>query len=130
MKFSDYGFRIDVTYSRQAPFGRGKATFTDDSVIINETSYDFVCLVIKFNGTEFFTLKYTPGNMYRILGAHGLKPLTKIHGPKSHENFTPYILALTKTLLPATLGPEAVKQIRKIIAKHEAKTTLPVINFL
>jgi hypothetical protein len=118
MKIEDYGLKIIVNYSIQAPNGRGTAVFDENSKIINKTSCDFTQIIVKFHGIRLFTLRYKTKN-YFLIDREGLKDQYWIFLPRGPADYRPWILAIVKELRPVyekDLG-KSVGELLEIIEK-------------
>jgi hypothetical protein len=125
MKIEDYGLKILVKYSIQAPNSRGSATFDENSKIINKTSYDFTDIMVKFHGTKSFALRYKTKN-YFILDRDGLKDPCWILLPRGPADYRLWILAVAKELRPfyeKGLG----KSVGELLGEIEKTTPFPEI---
>lgn len=125
MKIEDYGLKILVTYSIQAPNGRGQATFDEHSKIMNKTSYDFTQIMVKFHGSCLFTLRYKTKN-YFLVDREGLKDQCWILLPRGPADYRLWILAIVKELRPF-YEKSLAKSVSELLEEIEKTTPFPEI---
>lgn len=126
MKIDEYGFKIAITYSIQAPNGRGHSVYDYKSKIINKTSYDFTKIDVRFHGDFLFGLSYKTKNYFTITCA-GLKDPCWIKFPAGPADYLPWILATTKELMSFISTRNNSKSLATLLAEIEKTTPFPTI---
>lgn len=125
MKIEDYGFKIIIHYSMQAPNGRGIGIFDENSKIMNKTSYDFTQIIVKFHGISLFSLYYKTKNYFTV-DMVGLKDECWILLPRGPTDYKPWILAVTKELRPF-YEKKLSKSITELLTEVEKTTPFPEV---
>lgn len=124
MKIEEYGLIFKVTYSRQAPHGRGTGVFHYISPVINHTSYDFNYIEVKYHGDKLFHLNYYK-NKYFTLHSSYLKEQCWIQTVRLVD-YQPWILAIVKELL-GNYHKNVAQKLNILLTEFEEKTPLPNI---
>lgn len=123
MRIEDYKLKIKVYYSRQAKTGRGSAVFNYTQAIINQSSFDFISLEVKYHGTVLFTLRYKSDN-YFLLHDSPIKEHCRIKFPRGPTDYGPWILAILKEII-TYYHKNQMTGLKEIITKLEQVKSLP-----